>query len=55
MHLYCCGASYRNDDEHSSMFIINLNNNSFDKLFIDKVSQKYVTELKNNIIIYCND
>ena len=50
----CCGASYRNDDDHSSMFIINLNN-TFNKIFIDKVTQKYVAELKNNIIIYCND
>ena len=54
--LYCCGASYRNeDDKYSKMFIINLNNNSFNKIFIDEVTQKYVAELKNNIILYCND
>ena len=54
--LECCGAEYRRDDDkYSSMFIIKLNNKSFDRNFIDKVIQKDVAELKNNIIIYCSD
>ena len=51
--LSCCGGSYSSNC--SSIFIINLNNNSFNKIIIDKITTEYVAELKNNIIIYCND
>ena len=52
----CCGAEYsKDDDKYSSMFIIKLNNKSFDRNFIGKVIKKDVAKLKNNIIIYCID